>query len=95
MGVCYRSPKHNWEEVEMFLEQFHSSLSDVIALRSESVILCGDFNDKYIKWDSVHSELGNKLYDLKGDGQIPALEEGVQQLVTCVYNVYILWRAPK
>jgi endonuclease/exonuclease/phosphatase (EEP) superfamily protein YafD len=66
VGVGYRPPKQSRLEVETFLEQFRNSLSSVLALGAESVIILGDFNDRCTVWDSTHdqSQLGNDFYDL-------------------------------
>ena len=66
VGVGYRPPGQNREEVERFLDEFRTSLSNVIALGAESIVLVGDFNDRCTTWDSNHvlSELKNDFYDM-------------------------------
>jgi hypothetical protein len=66
VGVGYRPPHQPKAEVEVFLDQFRSSLNNVMALGSESIIIMGDFNDRCLEWDSIHefSDLKNDFYDL-------------------------------
>jgi hypothetical protein len=66
LGVGYRPPHQNREEVEQFMDQFHTSLNSAIARSPESIIVVGDFNDRCITWDASHalSDLGYDLYDL-------------------------------
>jgi exonuclease III len=66
VGTCYRPPGQNKAEADHFIDQLGTSLANVIATNPESIILVGDFNDKCVKWDSIHthSEVKNNLYDL-------------------------------
>jgi exonuclease III len=66
VGVCYRPPGQNCEEANAFMDDFRQSLTQVMSLGAESIIITGDLNDTCEVWDSihVHSELKNDLFDL-------------------------------
>lgn len=66
VGVCYRPPNMNVQEVDTFIEALQDSLDSITGAANQSIVLLGDFNDRCQVWDSDHrdSELGLKLYNL-------------------------------
>jgi hypothetical protein len=66
LGVCYRAPRQTQADLAEFLDELHSSITNVITYGCESIILLGDLNDTCAKWDSIHvtSELKNGLFDM-------------------------------
>ena len=66
VGVCYRPPNQDKEQVDFFLNGIYASLDIILDKYSCPVVLMGDFNDCCEKWDSNHdeSELGLRLYSL-------------------------------
>lgn len=66
VGVCYRPPNQNVQEIDTFIEGLHDCLDSIIGPPNQSIVLLGDFNDRCKVWDSDHkeSELGLKLYNL-------------------------------
>lgn len=66
VGVCYRPPNQNAEQIDTFMEGLHDSLYPITGHAKTSVVLLGDFNDRCTSWDSDHSksELGLRLFRL-------------------------------
>ena len=66
VGVCYRPPNQNAEQVDNFLDSLETSLSSIPVKVNQTIVLLGDFNDRCISWDSDHnaSELGMRLVHL-------------------------------
>jgi hypothetical protein len=54
LGIGYRPPGQNQQEVETFLDQFGISLTKINNLGAESVVILGDFNDTCVEWDDDH-----------------------------------------
>ena len=76
VGVCYRAPNMNQQQVSTFLENLQISLSKAMSHGAESVYLLGDFNDRCSEWTSKHpeSELKEHLVDI-------TTSFGLQQLI--------------
>ena len=66
LGTYYRPPGQLAEERTLFLDLLSQSIEDACLMRSDAVILLGDFNDRCTSWDSLHdnSELGSNLVNL-------------------------------
>lgn len=66
VGVCYRPPNQNADEIDSFLDSLDNTLSSIPIKAKQSVVLMGDFNDRCKVWDSEHSEseLGRRLVNL-------------------------------
>jgi hypothetical protein len=66
IGIGYRPPKQNSEEVDVFMDQFKISLDKIMGIGSESVIIMGDFNDTCLQWDDSHdqSDLKKDFHDM-------------------------------
>ena len=66
LGTYYRPPGQLAEERTQFLDLLSQSIEDACLMRSDAVILLGDFNDRCTSWDSLHdnSELGSNLVNL-------------------------------
>jgi hypothetical protein len=66
LGVGYRPPRQNRADSDLFLDQFRTSLNYAMVVGSQSIIIMGDFNDRFLKWDDQHelSDLKTDFYDL-------------------------------
>ena len=66
IGCGYRAPGATADEVKSFIENYQLVLNNIYQDRPESFVILGDFNDKCISWEALHtgSELGQKFFDL-------------------------------
>ena len=76
LGVCYRPPGQNAEEIKSFLGDLEHALLAADQKRGATIILLGDFNDPCSKFDDSHelSQLKYELYNL-------SLAHGLSQLI--------------
>ena len=66
VGTYYCPPGQTGQDKDIFLNFLSASLSDAVEYNCQAIFITGDFNDRCLTLDSLHSdsELGLKLYDL-------------------------------